>query len=469
MIDEKDLVVVHIENRYASGERKRPRGPRSSKETSQVAPQQPTLSFTPVDLNSVAVTYYARYHMQPPSDNPEILKSMLHCILPRWTHNDQYRMLELAVTSKALATFSRTQNYPPAAVAASSKYRELLLMAHETITHIDKENVDACLIAIFFMSRYEGVIYPSSQHQLQLPFLSTLQSFVHHDGAFTILKIWKYRFSHVQPPSDIVKLTRRGLIRSALLRGLEIPHWMLDGDLFGERGLDLEFDRIVVQIVNIRHRLSTLSADPQLRQHATDNAQEGFEELCRETQETDEILQQWAAGFPTLWSFTQHTLSNDGLWSPQKYFYSPTVYSYSNPAFAGAWANYYATRMLVLSTWITILEACRLNAGKVAQDCHHSLECAANDLASSLPFCLQRFNKSEDHELISLDSIKLNKSRDIEPYLVSIMIWPLSLASSLKHVEIKQQCWFKSVLAHLGRVIGVSVFEYATTDRWPML
>ena len=341
-------------------------------------------------------------------------------------------------------------------------------MAFETMAHLHKDNVDACLLAIFFMSRYEGVIYSSAQPQSLLPFFSTLQSFAHHDGAFAVLKLWKYRFSHIQPPSDVVKLTRRGLIRSALLRNQQIPHWMLEGGPFGETGLALAFDRAVVQITNIRNRLRQLLANQPV-DLAIGKRLAMIEDLCKETQETDEALQQCAASLTTLWPFTQHNLATNGNWSPQKYFYFPTVFSYSSSAFARLWAYFYSIRMLVLSTWMSILEDGPHDGGKATQ-LQKNLDLMVDNLSSSLPFCLQHFNLAVDPvSTKSQHTVHFNKSKEIEPCLANLTIWPLSLASSLKHVDTKHQAWFRSVLGQLGHAIGVGMFAYATTERWPVL
>lgn len=114
----------------------------------------------------------------------------------------------------------------------------------------------ACLR--FFISQYEDAVYRPSHLNLKTPFVTTVQSFSHHDGALAILKIWKDHLSQCQPTTDVIKHTRRSMIKSALLRNLALPEWMLEGTSFGEHGLELEDNCIVVRIANIRQRMSTL-------------------------------------------------------------------------------------------------------------------------------------------------------------------------------------------------------------------
>jgi hypothetical protein len=112
------------------------------------------------------------------------------------------------------AVYSRTQRHPPAATDASIKYQQLLRVTRVTIPTLDERNVDACLLTIFLMSRYEDIMHRSSSSlNSKAPFAMSLQSLSHHNGAMAILKIWKNRLSHSHPATDIIKQTRRGLIK----------------------------------------------------------------------------------------------------------------------------------------------------------------------------------------------------------------------------------------------------------------
>jgi hypothetical protein len=92
----------------------------------------------------------------------------------------------------ALAVFSRTQRHPLAAVEASLKYQKLLQSTQYAILSLDAENIDICLITIFFMSRYEGAIYNPEDDNPKYSITSALLSFRHHDGAHSVLKIYIY-------------------------------------------------------------------------------------------------------------------------------------------------------------------------------------------------------------------------------------------------------------------------------------
>lgn len=379
-------------------------------------------------------------------------------------------IFDLAVSSMALAVFSRTQRYPPAATEASLKYHRLLRNMQVSITSLDGGSIDACLFAIFFMGRYEDAVHQPGHLNAENPLAMTVRSFSHHDGALAILKYWKHHLSQSQPATDVIKHTRRGLIRSALLRKLALPEWMQDGFAFGERGLELEYDRTFVRIFDVRHRLFTLLKGKDDPHNTPTELIDIAEELNEEIQDLDKALQEWTADFPSNWCYERHILPDPHPW-PMRDFYSPIVYSYPSPAFAAVWNQYFATRMLINSTRLRILNLLHSTSTTFSHqqhlECLSQMQIMANDLASSVPFSLQRFKVTHSpRSPFSRKSITLNTKEDIKPYVAKLIIWPLSIVSSLEYVEAKQQSWFRSELARLGKISGYGVFDSAESDRW---
>ena len=91
----------------------------------------------------------------------------------------------------------------------------------------------------------------------------------------------------------------------------------------------------------------------------------------------------------------------------------------------------------------------------------------ADSLASTIPFCLERFKVAHDPDSpIRQTLTMLNTNDEIKPYLAMLAIWPLAIASSLEGVDVGQQLWFRSELARLGRITGAGVLEFAETDQW---
>ena len=103
-------------------------------------------------------------------------------------------MVDLALSSLSLAVFARTKKTPVAATEASSKYYRLLLMAQERMAQVgvptfDERDIEACLLAVLLMGRYEAATHRPGDLNSRISFKS-LQSWSHHDGSMAILKIW---------------------------------------------------------------------------------------------------------------------------------------------------------------------------------------------------------------------------------------------------------------------------------------
>lgn len=299
------------------------------------------------------------------------------------------------------------------------------------------------------------------------------KSIFHHDGAQAVLKFWIDQRSKLnQPATGIIKHTRRGLVRSAILRHIAVPHWMQDGSVFGEHGLELDFDHILVRLANLRHRVALLSGQHiNMRTPIYEMLTAEDELLHLEARFLNKALQDWAAQIPQAWGYQRHILA-DSHQLPSRYFYSPTIYSYPDPSYAHVWLLYFSTRMLVSSAHLLLLQLIGSTLDEPTlkrqqEDCVSDLNAMASDLAATVPFSIERFVVVENTSP-SRDgcSFRFNEDDDIKPYLATLLVWPLSIASCLEAIEAKQRAWFGAVLASLSRTIGTRLFETAGTDRW---
>ena len=373
----------------------------------------------------------------------------------------------------ALAVFSRAQHDPPAAQEASMTYQKLLQTAQKTICDLDQNNVVPCLLAAWFMGRYEHAEARPNYMDPRKSFALQLQSFKHHDGALAILKTWKERLSHDQPVPGVVKHIRRGQIKSAILRSHAIPTWMSDGNSFGEQDLDLEYDRIILELTNIRHRLSLLLSKEQKPESTPPpNLNCIIDGLINEITDLDEAVSLWATQIPDEWSPELYRLSDPSLW-PTPDFLSPVVYSYSSLARAAVWNQYYATRMLINNTLLKMLDLviddaeCATYQQQQRFEASRILDDMANRLASSMPFCLHRIDiLTKTHLFPQQESVTLTPYRELKPYVANLVVWPLSIASGLRKLDVGQQIWFRSQLARLGKLVSSRLFECADTRHW---
>ena len=377
-------------------------------------------------------------------------------------------MVDLALCCMALTVYSRTQRQPEAATEASERYWRLLPMVQQRLDELGNQpvhdaDVDACLLAIFILGRQSSAMHdPSEPVPKHSP--KWLQGWSHRDGSMALLKHWHYNRNH-QHVSTIVKQTRRGLIRASLLRDLPLPDWLTDGEAFGEHGLELEYDRIIVRIVNLHARFAALQqeAEPTTPQLELMNA---------EVQNLDEILQKWADGLPEECSSTQHILKAPRD-SPQLHFYSQKVNTYAKLSHAALWSQYFAARMLLNSKLLRILGLSRpdrpflvFTYARQHQLCVAHLKKMGESLAANLPFSLERVKVTHNDSSGSQSSISLNTHRDIQPYLADLVIWPLSIAKCVEGIDDKLRQWFRSELVAAGEIIGDGLIQRAAIDDW---
>jgi hypothetical protein len=461
--------MLHIENSYASGQRKRPRGPRSAPAVELSKNLVPVPQPPLIELKTHAVVYYLHYHLHPLIDAPSVTQGISDDFLSIWQSRAECPILDLAVSSMALAVYSHTQQHQPAQIEASMRYQQLLPIIRKTILSVDERNIDDCLLAIFFMSRYEQVVFRPNRPDQKTSFATMVQGFSHHDGALAILKVWKTQLSHRLPVTDVVKHTRRAMVRSALLRNRGLPEWILDGKHFGEQGLELEYDSIMVRIVNVRQRVVALlkkTGPFRISQELSATA----EEIDQDARDIEKALQDWTSHFPSTWCYKRHTLPGPHPW-PMRDFYSTSVLSFPSPAYAALWNRYFAMTMLINSLRLRALEIIRPWLDDFADgqrlECLSRIKAMANDLASSVPFCLQRFKVIDNNDSSSHQhSIILNTNEDIKPYIAGMIIWPLSVASSISGVDVEQRAWFRSEVARFGRMEGDKVLECAELGQW---
>ena len=450
---------MHVENAYASGQAKRPRGPRSS-----LTARRPS-----VDVQTQALAYYLQNHFQTVTSLFNIWGGLSECISVWKLSERRNFMVDLALSSMALAVFSRAQHRPLAATEASLRYHRLLRVAQEQVrqvgTSVSDENIDACLLAASLMGRYEGATFHRSDYNSKASFAS-MPCWSHHKGAMAILKVWSENPNR-KTATGIVKHNRRDTIKCFLLRNLPLPDWVLNGQQFGEHGLELEYDCIIVRIVNLRYTLRKLLQKNYLHTAEAKMLSNGEREL-------DLALQNWATQLYEKGSYEQHVLGEPDSF-PKKYFYSTVVYSYPELAYGAIWGEYWAARLLVENTLLKILEATssgpwiELTHEMQRLECTSRLKVLADSIASTVPFCLERVKAEKANLPRRQTFLTPNESEGIKPHLANLVVWPMTVASSLGGIDPQQQLWFKSELANLGKITGDGVLEYAETDEWGLL
>lgn len=417
------------------------------------------------DLETRALAYYLHFQLQTLTNVSSVCNGLADCVAV-WASGTNCHMVELGITTLALSIFANVHQDSPASRIASRKYEKLLGIVRQTVQTLDETNVDSCLLAIFTMARYEATTYFDSSGAV-----ANCKSLLHHDGSKAVLKLWKEGLSHKMSATEVIKHSRRGVMRSALLRGAFIPEWLQNGHDFGERGRELAFDHIMVQLLNLRYEVRALCAKTAKADSnkGSSRALELFDELY----DIDSSLQDWKAHFPRGWTY-RSAHSNLQLVESSAANTPWTIYSYSSPLHAWTWNQYITTCMLIDSTRITILDLCKAaNSDEYSwkeqmKQCLSRIHTMSDQLAANIPYCLQRFRPTHGHpgETDEPDHIWYSPERKIKPYAANQLIWPIGIAAGITNMDPKQRQWFKSMLSALGKITGLGVIACADTNNW---
>lgn len=459
--------ILNDENPYASGQKKRPRGPRSATQIQPPSDRCTALPQLPFDLQAEALASFAQCFLTTIDDAPGIVKGVMDDVLHVWTSRPDCQILDLAIETVALAVFAYSKKYPPAALKASAKYQRLLPLLQRMLFSLDQDNIEVCLLAVVLMSMYEDATYqPPSDSQIS--FSMGLQSIRHQDGISAILKFWKDHLSGRFPVTSVIKHVRRSTAKLFLIRKLAFPDWMRDGTSFDEYGLELEYDTLVVRIASMRERVSTLLECDIKTETTRQKIISTARALDEEAQDIDQMLQDWISHFPNSWQYSRHVFP-DTIHHSKECFYSPILHSYESLVCASVWTRYYSHRMLVNSTRLGILQLLEADtddfSSEQRSECLSNVKGMANDLASTIPFCFERF-KIEDGSDSLGNRIRLNTTEGGNSYIASLLILPMVIASGIKYTDIEQQLWFRTQLTHVGKILGSGILDFASKSNW---
>lgn len=461
---------IHMENQFASGQAKRPRGPRSS-----LLIRQPQIS-----LRSRALAYYLNYHVDvvsPRSGTRKFPGCLPGCIAV-WTSSPRTSgMVDLAISAVALAVFWRTHKRLDIGKLARDEYQQLLPVTRHQLAQVIRPTqvyyedlIDANLLTIMLMDRFECTMH--------CPFNCILggkdghmeRGWVHQDGALALLETWathKKRGS----ASYIVQECRRALIRFVFMRNKSLPSWAVDGAHFGETGWKLEFDRIWVKLVSLSHLCRTpegLFREFQIAE---------LDDLIERAQGYDKALCDWVSQLPSEWFYQVHTLEGDA-YLEDPHFYSGRVLSFAEPQHAYEWNLYFTGRALGNDLLIELLrqrikhtpEECSLRG--IYQSCLEQsclqLHAMVENLIASVPCGIGRVDTHHPQRGdCGQRTVTLALKPEIKPNRTINLLWPLPITVKMENVRPEQKAWIRGEIVRIGGILGDGVLQtkFGLQDR----
>lgn len=378
----------------------------------------------------------------------DICGSLSACVVAWKDGGDSSVLVDLALSSMALAVYARVRSSPQAAAEAYAHYQQLIRLLQEHIARptLDATSIDARLLTIFLMGRCESTMYRAGDVDLAGSF-QKINSWSHHDGAGALLKLWQMHLSH-EKASTIVKQTRRGLLKSFLLREQSVPTWLQDGKCYGEHGAELRYDKILTRLVNLRSVMS-------MQQDLGDQSYR--DELTAEAFQLALDLRDFTTELPTTYAYRKCEAPP----FDQGWLSSTVLNVCATPEHATVWAHLFATRLIVSRTNVQILQSSP-ETKQEAEGCTAMLQEHAENLAATIPQCLGLI-QAEGDEVSSLPEA------NVKPWQASLAVWPLSIAVSIPGYDDALRQKFKTQLAMIGKIVGDGVLQTVTTDEWPSI
>lgn len=316
--EEALMLNLHSENQFASGASKRPRGPRSHFKSGRSL----------IELEHRALRLYLRDFIQPASTRQ--IGGLSECVRAWERSSRRSYLVDLALVATALAVYGKVKVNRAASRAGMSHYSRLLTLIQRQIelcSVSSEHEFDELLLCLFLMGRFETIMHDDLSEEMD-----SRIKFSHHDGVGLVLKLWTDEC--IDRSSVIVKLTRRGQLRSCLLRGNHVPDHLHGGAFFGEQDDELTYDKLFVRLINAHSTLLKMESTQDEPSNLTDHLNVEFEEIYQ-------ALQQWSDTLP---AFKKHEWRRSSTDSGPP---STELYSFSSPADGSVWAQFFAAMLLL--------------------------------------------------------------------------------------------------------------------------
>ncbi|KAK5050011.1 hypothetical protein LTR84_004130 [Exophiala bonariae] len=461
--------MINNENSYASGKKLRPRGPRSSL----------TILRPQYDLEARALDYFFLYHVvhvdDLTEDIPDVAQGLCICITLWKASGRKSIMVDTALACVSLAVFAQIQKYQNVAVDASVRYGRLLRMMQKKVKNIqllsttssdDEETVDAYLLTMLLMGRYESTMHNDINVAHAYEASAALQRWVHHEGALIILERWSEQDLKgcAGPSTTIMKFARRGMIQSSFRQNAPLQDWIINGRRFGECDFGLAYDRIVIDTITLYQQADSLLQCDRFMESALGLVQNAREIEC--------ALRRWTTGFPDEWAFRRRDLERPNTMLPTEYLPSTHLIC-DKQGYSAVWILYFATAMLVNSISLKVLDRLATCQNFTQTSCvdHQRLNClqVLHALSENMTSAVAAFLSVEK---VSSKDVDEQHTRSPPPVLsrMGLIVWPLALAASVYGIEPQHEKWLKMELSRIGKLLGNGFLELAAiSPKWTIL
>ncbi|KAF2670193.1 hypothetical protein BT63DRAFT_454375 [Microthyrium microscopicum] len=450
------------ENDFAKGKRRRPRkNPVNTNDQNLIVIPRSPSSVPPLvagTIEHVALQYWTDHFAAWPTDLFEFGHEYGSYALCYWNCVDSGSSLYSALSAFSLALFGQAKHSNEALDHADKFYGKSIIKTQQEIKKLSSDNIDQLLVAISLMAIYENLTsssgnqHPPSSHFDNLPSYGPAKIASHLEGMAALLLTRK---EHAYPRNlPLEQATRRTILRTSILRGRDIPDWLQDGTLYGEQGINLGLDALMVSTATLQSKASRLLKETNVI------ATKALHDLIKETRKLDSAFENWSLSVPVQWGFTTLTLKN--LSDPRsRLLYEETFHNYQSSGHATLWNRYRATRVAVNHIWQQALGhlPSRSMTDYGSDICQKNLDSLATDLCHSIPFFFNSF-QIEDIK-VSEPSASVNfvdcEPYEITPMMSTVITWPLAVVIKAAGISKAHRIFLEDKLKIIAEVIGLRV------------
>lgn len=275
--------------------------------------------------------------------------------------------------------------------------------------------------------------------------------FCHITGATALLKARQQEDPLAKRTSDLDKLVRRQVVRSALDRKTGVPSWLEDGIVFGESGLPLELDKWTIRITQKQREVQALLIACELPlNHGKISLTTRLLSLIEEVNILDSEMLLWTTHLAPEWWYQTHVSNSESLRGAP---YGSVRHSYSSLSHAIVWNQYRTLRIIIKSMTIKLLRlwnACHgYDADLSVQDAISSIRDIVDDICASIPFFTGEVTDA---------SVK----NEVKAKTMAYLSFPLSTIInnfSISGTSYIQQQWIRNRLSSIGQVTNYNILE----------
>ncbi|KAM3074966.1 hypothetical protein ACMFMG_007570 [Clarireedia jacksonii] len=516
--DDIDGLIFLSENKYVGGERKRPRGPNlttasSPKSSSQILPTATESEITPsllatrtigtthqrpqgsrqstlqlpvltVSLEDQALTYYSQSHGVVPRTNIDDSISDLKSLMCSATaavlkqkpalplSDDPQPILTLAILAISHASFGRARRIQSALAVGGAKYCTALTMINRALKDPLQAIRNEVLLATIILSHYENSVFRRPHMSESDINIMAAKTFAHHDGAMAVLHL-RRQCNHYQSDklgAGVDRVVRNHLIRSLTMRRMQVPLWLRDGAEYGETGLALKLDQLMVKTADLRHRAASLQYDLTV----IPNSERVSEMLKLHAalsiaQRLDDAFVTWARDVPMEDYWKACRVEDDGVSRDENEdnILDRLVHIYPTVGHVGLWGRYRTLRLHVIDIIVKILSFARKaepDLKPMEETARSKIEKLAADFCASIPYALKTidvFPAAENSFVVGRSPP--DQKQFVDATTATMLCWPLAMTTMVEGIPQRYMKYLKRMLLEVSELVDDGLLEGMAT------